>query len=50
MLRCRDVKVVNNWGQLGTWTLHVCRNPQLLGNEMEHLVGAAALVTLQLLA
>ena len=25
---------VNNWGQLGEWDFHVCRDPQLLGREI----------------
>jgi type III restriction enzyme len=33
----RWVTGVNNWGQLGTWAFHVCRNPQLLDKEMEYL-------------
>jgi type III restriction enzyme len=24
----RWVEAVNNWGQLGRWAFHVCRNPQ----------------------
>jgi type III restriction enzyme len=35
----RWVSAVNNWGQLGQWCFHVCRNPQLLGKEIEYLVG-----------
>ncbi|MGE5486806.1 MAG: BPTD_3080 family restriction endonuclease [bacterium] len=37
----RWVEAVNNWGQLGTWVFHVCRNPQLLDKEMEFLARAA---------
>ena len=33
----RWVEAVNNWGQLGEWAFHVCRNPQLLDKEMEYL-------------
>lgn len=33
----RWVEAVNNWGQLGRWVFHVCRNPQLLDKEMEYL-------------
>jgi len=33
----RWVEAVNNWGQLGVWAFHVCRNPQLLDKEMEFL-------------
>ncbi len=33
----RWVAAVNNWGQLGTWTFHVCRNPQLLDRELDYL-------------
>ena len=36
----RWVEAVNNWGQLGRWVFHVCRNPQLLDKEMEYLTGA----------
>ena len=34
----RWVAAVNNWGQLGAWKFHVCRNPQLLDREMEYLL------------
>ena len=37
----RWVTAVNNWGQLGKWAFHVCRNPQLLDREMKYLVGEA---------
>jgi type III restriction enzyme len=30
----RWVSAVNNWGRLGQWEFHVCRNPQLLGQEL----------------
>jgi type III restriction enzyme len=33
----RWVAAVNHWGQLGTWTFHVCHNPQILGRELEWL-------------
>jgi type III restriction enzyme len=33
----RWVEAVNNWGQLGRWTFHVCRNPQLLDKELAYL-------------
>ncbi len=33
----RWAKAVNNWGQLGQWAFHVCKNPQVLGKELEHL-------------
>ena len=33
----RWIEAVNNWGQLGRWTFHVCRNPQLLDKEMAYL-------------
>jgi type III restriction enzyme len=29
---------VNNWGQLGVWDFHVCKNPQLLDKELAYLV------------
>ena len=34
----RWIMAVNNWGQLGRWTFHVCRNPMMLENEIEHLL------------
>lgn len=37
----RWVEAVNNWGQLGAWGFHVCRNPQLLEKEMEYLLRGA---------
>ena len=33
----RWVSAVNNWGDLGHWCFHVCRDPQLPGKELEHL-------------
>jgi type III restriction enzyme len=33
----RWVEAVNNWGELGKWAYHMCRNPQLLDGEMAHL-------------
>jgi type III restriction enzyme len=29
---------VNNWGQLGKWDFHVCRNPLLLGKELTYIL------------
>lgn len=34
----RWVRAVNNWGKLGRWEFHVCRNPQILENELTYLV------------
>jgi type III restriction enzyme len=31
---------MNNWGELGMWAFHVCRNPQLLDKEMAYLLRA----------
>ena len=31
----RWITAVNKWGQLGRWEFHVCRNPQMLGKELE---------------
>ena len=31
----RWVSAVNNWGQLGKWAFHVCRDPQLLVEELD---------------
>ena len=33
----RWVSAVNNWAQLGRWDFHVCRNPQLLGQELAEI-------------
>jgi len=33
----RWISAVNNWGQLGRWVFHVCRDPQLLGKELAWL-------------
>jgi type III restriction enzyme len=33
----RWVAAVNNWNQMGRWTFHVCRNPQMLGKEIHSL-------------
>jgi type III restriction enzyme len=30
----RWVSAVNNWGKLGIWRFHVCRNPQVLKREL----------------
>jgi type III restriction enzyme len=30
----RWIKAVNNWGQLGQWDFHVCKDPQMLGREL----------------
>lgn len=37
----RWVEAVNNWGQLGEWAFHVCRNPQLLEKELDYLLHEA---------
>ena len=34
----RWVSAVNNWGQLGQWDFHVCRDPQRLAQELAFLV------------
>jgi type III restriction enzyme len=39
----RWVRAVNNWGKLGKWGFHVCRNPQLLEQELDALSRQAAL-------
>jgi type III restriction enzyme len=33
----RWVSAVNNWGELGVWRFHVCRDPQALGQELAAL-------------
>jgi len=37
----RWVRAVNNWGRLGRWEFHVCRNPQVLESELAYLVQQA---------
>lgn len=32
------VSAVNNWGQLGQWYFHVCRNPQVIDKELNYFV------------
>ena len=33
----RWIAAVNNWGKLGRWAFHVCRDPQLLERELSFL-------------
>ena len=33
----RWVKAANNWGRLGQWHFHVCRNPQVIQKELAAL-------------
>lgn len=33
----RWVNAVNNWGQMGRWDFQVCKDPQMLGKELEWL-------------
>ncbi len=35
----RWVSAVNNWGEMGRWEFHVCRDPQRLGGELHGLAG-----------
>jgi len=35
----RWVEAVSNWGRMGVWRFHVCRNPQLLKEELAALSG-----------
>ncbi|GFO62333.1 BPTD_3080 family restriction endonuclease [Geomonas paludis] len=35
----RWVSAVNNWGELGRWQFHVCKDPQMLVRELEWLAG-----------
>ncbi len=37
----RWVSAVNNWGKLGQWAFHVCRNPQTLDKELAYFVAEA---------
>jgi type III restriction enzyme len=34
----RWVAAVNNWGKLGRWAFHVCRDPQMLERELRQLL------------
>ena len=34
----RWVAAVNNWGKLGRWAFHVCRDPQMLERELSFLL------------
>jgi len=38
----RWCSAVNNWGQLGRWIFHVCKDPQMLGQELAWLRKQAA--------
>ena len=40
----RWISAVNNWGQLGRWDQHVCRNPQMLEKELEFQVTEASVL------
>jgi type III restriction enzyme len=33
----RWVTAVNNWGRMGRWAFHVCRDPQMLARELAYL-------------
>lgn len=35
----RWIMAANHWGKLGQWQFHVCRNPQVLDQEIAFLVG-----------
>jgi type III restriction enzyme len=37
----RWVRAVNNWGKLGRWAFHVCRDPQMIERELLHLIQPA---------
>lgn len=37
----RWVSAVNNWGRMGKWAFHVCRDPQLLARELDTLATSA---------
>jgi type III restriction enzyme len=41
----RWISAVNNWGKLGTWDLHVCRNPQMLEKELEYVLAQNGLTS-----
>ena len=33
----RWVSAVNNWGRMGRWAFHVCKNPDSLKTEIAYL-------------
>jgi type III restriction enzyme len=33
---------VNHWGKLGKWDFHPCKDPQMLGRELEWLSDPAS--------
>ena len=37
----RWISAVNNWGKLGRWQFHLCKDPQMLGRELEWLMRSA---------
>ena len=37
----RWVQAVNNWGKLGRWEFHVCKDPQMLGHQLTYLAKVA---------
>ena len=39
----RWIEAVNNWGKLGQWAFHVCKDPQVLGTELGELAQQPAL-------
>lgn len=44
----RWVRAVNNWGRLGRWDFHVCRNPQTLQQELAYLARSEREVPIKL--
>ena len=34
----RWISAINNWGKLGTWVFHVCKDPQMLEKELAGIV------------
>jgi len=38
----RWISAVNQWGQLGKWSFHGCRDPQILGRQLAHLTEVTA--------
>jgi type III restriction enzyme len=34
----RWIGAVNNWGKLGQWTFHVCRDPQIVERELSFIL------------
>jgi type III restriction enzyme len=41
----RWVSAVNNWGRMGPWQFHACKDPNQLSRELNYVIKTAPLVT-----